>query len=125
MCSYSSREMDMRFMGKKASGSCWMGCRSGSRTHLEVVAKRIISPPAKNRIPVVSNLTTGFIDGAGMFHLGRSEMRGSRRPLREMSFVLWAEYVIVVPHVMVAIPLTRRFLKRKVNLSLGFRSSGV
>jgi len=42
-----------------------------------------------------------------------------------MLFVLWAEYVIVVPRVMVAITVTRRCLQRKVNLFLGFRSSGV
>ena len=66
-------------MGKKVSGAWWVEGWSGSGTDLEVVAKRRISPPAKNRIPAVNNLTTGFIDGAGMFHLGRSELRGSRR----------------------------------------------
>jgi hypothetical protein len=65
--------------GQIVSGACCVGGWSGSRTDLEVVAKRRISPPAKNRIPAVNNLTTGFVDGAGMFHLGRSELRGSRR----------------------------------------------
>lgn len=77
------------------------------------------------RIQAVNNLTTGFVDGAGIFHLGRSELRDSRRCSSELSFVLWAEYVIVVPRVMVAITLTRRCLQRKVNLFLGFHSSEV
>jgi hypothetical protein len=65
--------------GEKASVAWWVGGWSGSRTDLEVAVKRRISPPTINRIPAVNNLTTGFTDGAGMFHLGRSELRGSRR----------------------------------------------
>lgn len=68
----SRDEMDLRFMGKKLSGAYWVGGWSASRTDLEVVAKRRIPPPAKNRIPAVKNLTSRFIDGSGIFHLGRN-----------------------------------------------------
>jgi hypothetical protein len=71
--------MVIRYMGKKlpVRGEWEAGRVLGS--DLEVVAKRRISPPAKNRIAAVNNLITAFINGAGMFHLGGSELRGSRR----------------------------------------------